>query len=281
MTKKGKKKKSTRFKRPTIKRIVEILRDYYPKRYPNDKSAYEKAKEISDLIKNTGESATVKTILSFVRKKRDEKFVPKLPPEMAGVENYFVLTRYPSLILTEVDPRITLVSRVSRKDLPPIRGLTEPDYYEYFADFVNHCNELSRLSEDGRYEKDWFVTTRLIDKDRYVFEIIPCTIDGDEYYYGFDRDKPTKTPTEPQTTDVVDTKKKEEEPVTKEEPKKETPEADKEIELSKQREKESAQREKELEKKRQLLKEKIEAIEKLKAMGFSNEDIKDLLRDTD
>ena len=198
---KSKKKKIKKIIRPTIKRVISILLDYSPKKFPNRKTAIDKAREIVAELKKTGESATIGNVLSFVRVKRVEKFIPKLPPEMSSVQNYFVLVNYPNLILTEVDPRITIVSRVSNPSLPPIKGLTEIDYDEYFSDFVNYCNELASLSEEGRYEKDWFVTTRLIDEKRYVFEIIPCTGDGAEFYYGFDRTKSKKRPDKPITTD--------------------------------------------------------------------------------
>lgn len=197
-----KKKKTYKKIRPSISRVIDVFDRYYPKRFPNSKEKREKAKEIVSKLKLTGESATVANILSLIRKKRGEKFVPVLPEEMSSVQNYFILVKYPDLILTEVDPKITLISRVSNPNLPPIKGLTEIDYEEYFGDFVRYCNDLAGLAEEGRYEEDWFVTTRLIDEERYIFEIIPCTGDGKEFYYKFDVNNLEKKPRKTVTTEV-------------------------------------------------------------------------------
>jgi hypothetical protein len=212
----NKKKKSYKKIRPTIKRVSEILTNFYSKRFSDKKVLREKAKEVVIGLKKTGESATIKNVLSFVRIKKS-KFIAKLPYEMSSVQNYFILVQYPNLILTQVDPRITIISKVSPPNLPPIKGLTEIDYDEYFADFVNHCNELASLSEEGRYEQDWFVTTRLIDEKRNIFEIISCSGEDEngnvvEFDYGFDRNKPKRVPKESITTDDKPPEKEKEKP---------------------------------------------------------------------
>lgn len=219
----SKKKRTYKKIKPTIKRVVDVLNRYFPKRFPNEKEKRSKAKEVVSKLKVTGESASISTILSLIRKKREIKFVAVLPKEMSEVQNYFILVKYPDLILTEVDPRITLISRVSSPDLPPIKGLTEIDYEEYFGDFVRHCNQLASLAEEGRYEEDWFVTTRLIDEERHIFEIIPCTGDGKEFYYKFDVNNPEKKQRTTITTDVGKPKETKTEP----EPKKQIEDEDK------------------------------------------------------
>jgi hypothetical protein len=129
---------------------------------------------------------------------------------------------------------------------------------------------MAGMEEDStRYEVDWFITTKspVKEQDKWVAEIISCTIDGNEFVYEFNENKPDEAPKKVVTTDVG--VKKEEKPTEK--PTEDIARIDREIELSKQRERESKQRQQEVETKFQRIKE-------LKEMGFTNQEILDLLK---
>jgi hypothetical protein len=259
--------------------ISSVLRKYTAKKYPKLTSEVRnKSSEILAKLKESNQKVTVQNILSYVRKKREDKFVPSLPPEMEQVRDYFELVNYPDYIITEVDRRITLISKVSKEGLPIIRGLDDVDYQTYFADFVNYCNSLMENQETYEGSGNIFVTCELIDAKKYVYQIIACDKYGKEFDYGFDRKNPQAQPTKGKLIELKGgekpTEKTAEKPIEKPaEDKSPTTEVDKEIELSKQRQKESEQKEKESESQRKLLKEKLDAIKELKSLGFANDEI--------
>ena len=263
--------------------ISTVLRKYVAKKYPKlTDDVRDKSSEILSKLKENNQKVTVKNILSYVRKKREDKFVPKLPPEMENVSDYFELVNYSDYIITEVDPKITFISKVSKEGLPIIRGGDDIDYHEYFADFVNYCNSLMEDQETYEGSGNIFVTCELIDAKKYVYQIIPCDKYGNEFDYGFDRKNPQSQPTQGKLIELKKgekpTEKPEEKPTEKPtEEKKPIAELDKEIELSKQRQKESEQKEKESESQRKLVKEKVDAIKELKSLGFANDEIMKML----
>jgi len=201
---------------------------------------------------------------------------------MEQVSDYFELVNYSDYIITEVDPRITLVSKVSKDGLPIIRGGDDIDYQEYFADFVNYCNSLMENQETYEGSGNIFVVCELIDAKKYVYQIIPCDKNGNEFDYGFDRKSPQSQPKQGKLIELKKGEKPTEKPAEKpsektNDEKPTTVEQDKEIELSKQRQKESEQKEKESESQRKLIKERLEAVKELKSLGFSNEEIVKML----
>jgi len=254
--------------------ISSVLKKYASKKYRKlDKNTRDKASDILSKLKENNQKVTIKNILSYVRKKRVDKFIPKLPPDMDGVRDYFELINYPDYIITEVDPKITLVSKVSKKGLPIIRGGDEIEYSEYFADFVIYCNRLMQDQETYEGSGNIFVTCELIDEKKYAYQIISCDKNGNEVDYGFNTENPDLQPSKDKLIEVKKGENKEEKP--EEKPKEEKPntELDREIELSKQRQKESEQKEKESESQRKLIKERLDAVKELKSLGFSNDDI--------
>jgi hypothetical protein len=189
-----------------VKYITDVIRRYgSKKRFATYKSAQEEARVILSTINKQNEklstnkekSITVKRIMSFVRKKREGDLLP-LPEEMTDINDYFTLVQYPDYILTQVDKRIKIISKVSPEGLPPIQGGTEPDFFVYFTDFVNYCNKLATLlaNKEGKpYASgtDFFVRTTQPNADRICY-IIPCDGDGDLYKFGFDSKNPEKDP---------------------------------------------------------------------------------------
>lgn len=189
-----------------VKYITDAIRKYgSKKRFPTYKSAQEEARDILDKIKKENEGfttdkekrITIKRVMSFVRKKREGDLLP-LPPEMTDVNDYFILVQYPDFILTQVDKRIKIISKVSPEGLPPIQGGTEPDFDLYFRDFVEYCNKLTQLmsQKTGKpYSSgtDFFVKTTEPNEDRISY-IIPCDGDGDLFKFGWDPKNPKKDP---------------------------------------------------------------------------------------
>jgi hypothetical protein len=230
-------------KKKGITYVSSVLRKYGGKKYSKGTESRAKAKEIYSDLKAKGDKVTIKSILAYVKAGKEPKQqIPSIPDEMLNVNNYFILTDYPRLIQTETSNKLTFISRVSDTSLPSIKGGSKPDYNTYFKPFVDYCNELANLSEEGTYNEDWFVRTRLYDAKKLIYEIIPCTGDGVEFYYGFDRNKTDKVPEQSITTNVGGPKKEEVVEPAKESEKeisKQTlSEKDKEIELSKEKQKE-------------------------------------------
>lgn len=255
--------------------IASVLRKYAGKKYSKGTDSKAKAREIFSDLKAKGEKVTIKSVLSYVKKEKEPKSeIPSIPDEMSSVNNYFILTDYPRLIQAETSNKLTFISRVSNSKLANIQGGSKPDYNTYFKPFVDYCNELANLSEEGQYNEDWFVRTRVYDAKKFIYEIIPCTGDGAEFYYGFNRNKEDQVPEQSVTTNVGGPEKKVEE--KKEEKVEEKPttttttDVEKEIQLSKQKEKE-------YESKRLLTQERIKLIETLKDAGFTKEEIKEEL----
>lgn len=209
--------------------IEGVLLKYQSSKFKTKKEAREKAREIYSELKKNDESVIIKNIVSKVVKKRTEKTKLTLPEELTTPQNYFILTDYPSMILTSVSNKIKFVSEVSPKGLEPIQGGSEPSYEEYFSDFVNYCNTLASKSQEGQYEEDWFVRCTT-PNNKGVSRIIQCTSDGVEFDYGFDRENPKEKPTE----SVVSDKPKKEKEITTKEVKEEKPTIQQKIDLEKQ-----------------------------------------------
>lgn len=178
--------------------IANVLRKYAGKRFPTRNSAQLRAREIADDIQQTGQRVTVKSVMSFVRVKRQKKWTPELPKSLTEKgQHYFRLVDYPGEILLKTRKEITFTSKISPADLPNIIGGSEPDYELYFTPFVNYCNALKAMTDENekRYETEWFVRCTEPDKNGHS-DIISCDLDGNEFDYGFDRKKPSKKPKE-------------------------------------------------------------------------------------
>lgn len=259
--------------KPTIKGIGDVLYERRPNLFKTKKDARVKAKEIQQELKRDKKKVTIGNIMAYVKKKRKRKEeIPPLPPEMLSPNNYYILANYPDLILTEVDKRITLISKVSPKGVPPIKGGQDIDYYEYFADFVDYMNENVNLKKEqegvdpGSDLDDWFVMCVLVDKEKNIYEIISCTEEEEEYLYGFDPNKSKNKPNKLIQTKMVKTKRKEEKKdISKKVDEGKGTKSDKDSEIELIREK------------RQLIKEKVEAIERLIKAGYTKKEARDII----
>lgn len=237
--------------------VSRILRKYAKRKFPSLKEARGRAKEILALLKEKNENVTVKSVMALVRKKREAGVT--LPEYFTTPQHYFALVDYPSAMLIEVSSKIKFKSKVSRKDLPLIKGGTEPSYDDYFSGYVGYINKLISLQVEnnntswGTDSENYYVKCTPLDKDNVSY-IVGCDSNGYEFDYGYDAESPEFVPS---TASTIEVKK----PTAKKETKG-TSDIDKEIELSKQR-----QIEKELD-----IKKMDKVIELMKA-GFTKEEI--------
>jgi hypothetical protein len=237
--------------------VARILNKYAKKKFPSLQKARGRAKEILALLKESKQKVTVKTVMSFVRKKRESTLA--LPEYFTTPQHYFALVDYPSSILVDVSNKVKFKSKLSRKDLPLIKGGTEPSYDDYFSGYVRYINKLISLQVEnnntswGTNSENYYVKCTPLDKDNVSY-IVGCDSNGYEFDYGYDTESPDFVPSEAPIIDVKKTTAKKET--------KGTSDIDKEIELSKQR-----QAEKELD-----IKKMDKVIELMKA-GFTKEEI--------
>ena len=100
---------------------------------------------------------------------------------------------------------VTFKSEISPAGLPNLKAGTDPNenfditYQEYFADFVEHCNDLKKKSNDNQYTVDWKVICTPPDEN-LVSTIISCDDNEQPVDYGFDPENPNQRSSGPQIT---------------------------------------------------------------------------------
>ncbi|MEM2138827.1 MAG: hypothetical protein QXM96_01615 [Candidatus Woesearchaeota archaeon] len=268
----------------TAKFIKTTLLNKYKKL--KDKDATNISRKIEKDFKD-GEKITKKNIYDkykeYLKKEKDKiKFYEKwLKPR-----HYWELADFPDDNKMFIDKKFKIISKVSYYKLPPIIGNQYIKYEEYFKDFVDYCNLIKKEEGEEKYTEEWFVKCTTPNKNNISY-LISCDSDGNEYDYGYDRKRKKNVyESEIEKSKEPETEiEKPKEPETEiEKPKEPETEIEKpkepETEIEKPKESET-EREKEIDlinKKIELMEKKIKMIKELKELGFTNQEIIDIMK---
>jgi hypothetical protein len=211
------KKKKTYYKKKYkgVRYINSSLKKYFGKKYPDTKLRQARAREIFNQLKQGSSLQDQKVILANIfpleRRSRQSRRTEQdrsnlLPDFLKEPQYYFYLTDYASVIDTMLSSSgVTFQSEISPAGLPNLKAGTDPNenfditYEEYFADFVEHCNDLKKKSGDNQYNIDWQVMCTVPDEN-LVSTIISCDINEQPVDYGFDPENPKQRSAGPQIT---------------------------------------------------------------------------------
>jgi hypothetical protein len=205
-----KKQKGTRY-------VAKALAKYFGKRYPTYSDRLNRAREISNQIKGSGNKVILQNIFGIERIPRIKKKINFRSEDiMAGIDPFltdqqkeifkpnpfYELGSYPDLISgMDSDLNITFVSEVSPIDSPSFKSGENIGYQAYFANFVNYTNRVINKiqNEIGRKltsdEIEYYVMATPPDENG-ISRIVSVDSDGNSNDWGFDPKNPEKEPFE-------------------------------------------------------------------------------------
>jgi len=187
-----KKTKGTRY-------IANVLKRYFPKRYPTFNSALPKAKEILQQIQSQGLRVNTKNIRNLgVAYKRPKKVPggqrPFLYYKLLQPVSYFNLQDYPSFIKSTSN-EVFFTSNLFNEGVEFVQGGTKPNYQSTFSSFVNYVNSEIDDNDPLSYEKDYLVVCKQPEfnsvTNRWESEIVSMNENKEESNYGY---SPSLTP---------------------------------------------------------------------------------------
>ena len=193
-----------------VRYIAQKLKKYYPKRYKNFNQALEKARQIKLELSLRSDANSKKIILKNIfsieripRNPKDE--YPKIPEKFYDAYNYFSIIDVEEEIQFQLPENVYVKSKISKEDLPLLRGLTDNQELfklesgenlqeEYFSDFIKWGNDLQLLS-DNKYPLFYTFLPPIRENGKWVMYLVSSDDDGIKCDYGFDPEI-KKSPTE-------------------------------------------------------------------------------------
>lgn len=166
-----------------IPKLAGILRKYYPKRYPTYALAMERARTLMPEFRSQGLKVTVRNMWLFERKHRVKKSPEGIPQDLLDAlselhpgepQNYWSCQDWDQY-MRGVPDRFGLwfesplwEGKTGSRYVKA--GMSVPDYYILFADFVSFCNRETQARHGGNGKKP---TSSEADQDFYITARIP------------------------------------------------------------------------------------------------------------
>jgi len=200
-----------------IRYVAKVLKKYGGKKYKNYQARLEKSRDVLAQIKQSGQKATVSSVMNLTRVHRTkpgQEQAPFIDYRLLKQSPYYALIDYPTLIHLSSD-KITFRSELFNPDVEEVKGQQRPTYEKTFSGFVNFGN---RETPKNTSSDDIAIFVRCTPpekiKGQWISNIISVAPNDEPYDFGYTPTEPTLPKTGVPPKEPIPTPKEPQAPTT-------------------------------------------------------------------